>query len=195
MIQENAIVRGNSDHYGKNDKPRVLLIGDSVVSNFYEKLRDKLSDVCYIDCAGFSYSFDNKLFTAISECYIKYNNYSLVLFASGVNGLHIQPRLYRPRLEKLLSKANEHSKIAIATIPLVLNPNTTRPHSQWGKRLEERNAYIVNLAQSEGYTVCDLYKTSLAIPYELRMPDGIHYLPTGEGPLSETVAQTIISLL
>ena len=82
------------DEADKTDKPRVLLVGDSITRGYQEIVRELLSDVCYVDYLATSYAIDNKLYSTLVEDFAKNSDYAVVHFNHGLHGIHMSPRTY-----------------------------------------------------------------------------------------------------
>ena len=90
------------DHADEADKPRVLLVGDSITRGYESIVRERLKDVAYVDYLSTSYAVDNKLFSTMVEAFCKNSDYALVHFNHGLHGFHMSPRTYKSKIKNLL---------------------------------------------------------------------------------------------
>ena len=179
------------DDAGKNDLPRVLLVGDSITYNYQEKVRELLRGVCYVDYISTSYAIDTKMYNHLVYDFMTDDEYALIHFNHGLHGIHLCKRSYQSRVKSLLSKVENGRKIVLATSTIVYKEGNKRLDGAWMKRVKERNAAVLEIAAEKGYAVDDLYSVSVGIPKENRYVDGTHYLPDGYAVFAETVAKCI----
>ena len=92
------------DEADKTDKPRVLLIGDSITYGYQAIVRELLHDFCYVDFLATSYAADNKLFSTLVEDFAKNSDYAIVHFNHGLHGIHMSKRTYEKLAFKTLGK-------------------------------------------------------------------------------------------
>ena len=74
------------DEADRTDKPRVLLIGDSITYGYQAIVRELLKDVCYVDYIATSYAADNKLYTLLVEGMAKNSDYDVIHFNRRLQG-------------------------------------------------------------------------------------------------------------
>ena len=179
------------DETGKDDLPRVLLVGDSITHNYQEKVRELLRGVCYVDYISTSYAIDARIYNHLVYDFMTDSNYALIHFNHGLHGIHLPKRSYKSKLAKLLSKVDKDVKMILTTSTVVYKEGNKRLDNAWMKRVKERNAAVCELASEKGYAIDDLYSVSVSIPKEYRDVDGTHYLPEGYAMLAEKVAECI----
>ena len=173
------------------DLPRVLLVGDSITHNYQEKVRELLRGVCYVDYISTSYAIDTKIYHHLIYSFMTDSKYDLIHFNNGLHGIHLSKRSYASRLEKLLAKVGKNVKLVLTTSTIVYREGNKRLDGAWMKRVRERNAAVLELAEKKGYAVDDLYPVSVSIPKEYRYVDGTHYLKEGYDILAAAVAEKI----
>lgn len=173
------------------DKPRVLLVGDSITHNYQEKVREKLKDLCYVDYVSTAYAIDAKIYENLVKSFIQDTNYALIHFNNGLHGIHIQKRSYKKLLQKMLSYIPNDTKTTLALSTCVYKEGNKRFDTKWQKRVKERNEAMNEIAQEKSYKVDDLYSQSLSIAKSDRYPDGTHYQESGYEILATAVAEFI----
>ena len=183
------------DEADKTDKPRVLLVGDSITRGYEAIVRELLSDVCYVDYLATSYAADNKLFSVLVEDFAKNSNYSAVHFNHGLHGIQMCPRTYKSKVKNLLLRLSQNSKIILAETTVVYKEGNKRPDPVWKKRVTERNEVVAELVTELECAWDRLYDVSVSIPKELRSSDGMHYQVAGYEILADSVAKSILKVL
>ena len=66
------------DRTDKNDRPRVLLIGDSICNGYEETVRKLLDGECYVDYLATSHSVDSDFYRAMVGGIAKASKYDLI---------------------------------------------------------------------------------------------------------------------
>ena len=183
------------DEADKTDKPRVLLVGDSIAYGYSAIVRELLRDVCYVDCLATSYAADNKLFSVLVEDFAKNSDYAIVHFNHGLHGVQMCPRTYKSKIKNLLLRLSERSKIILADTTVVYKEGNKRQDPVWKKRVTERNEIVGELVTELGCAWNTLYEVSVGIPVEERSADGVHYEPSGYETLADAVAKKILKTL
>ena len=197
MMQKERFEWINSwcDEADKTDKPRVLLVGDSITYGYQAIVRELLKDVCYVDCLATSYAADNKLYSVLVEDFAKNSDYKIVHFNHGLHGVQMCPRTYKSKIKNLLVRLEENSKIILADTTIAYREGNKRQDPVWRKRINERNEIVAELVTELGCAWDALYEVSLHIPVEDRAADGVHYEPAGYEILADSVAKSILKLL
>ena len=175
----------------QSDKPRVLLVGDSITQGYQTEVRKSLDGVAYVDHIATSYAIDSKIYNTLIENFAADSDYAIVHFNHGLHGIHISARTYKSRMKKLLGKLGKKSKIILANTTLVYEDGNRKRHAKWMKRVHERNEVVKELCAEYGYALDDLYSVSLAIDKTCRDEDGTHYLAAGYQTLASSVVESI----
>jgi acyl-CoA thioesterase-1 len=183
------------DEADKTDKPRVLLIGDSITCGYQAIVRELLRDVCYVDYIATSYAADNKYYTTLIEGFAKNSRYAVVHFSHGLHGVQMCPRTFKSKIKALLQRLAENSKVILAEITVKYREGNKRADPIWRKRITERNDVIAELITELDYDWNRLYEVSLKSPMSARDADGVHYLPDGYEILADAVAKSILKKL
>ena len=177
------------------DKPRVLLVGDSITRAYQAIVRELLKDFCYVDYIATSYAVDNKLYPALVENFAKNSDYKIVHFNHGLHGIHMAPRTYKSKMKNLLLRLGEKSKIILAETTIVYKEGNKRLDKTWMRRVNERNEIVAELVTELDCEWDKLYSVSEKIPVEYRAQDGTHYEKGGYELLADSVAKSILRIL
>ena len=183
------------DEADKTDKPRVLLVGDSITHGYQAIVRELLQGVCYVDYIATSYAADNKLYIDLIEAFAKNSRYAVVHFSHGLHGVQMCPRTYKSKIKGLLLRLQEKSKIILAETTVAYREGNKRADPIWRKRITERNEIVAELITELGCEWDQLYDVSLKIPLSAREDDGVHYLDAGYEILADSVAKTILKVI
>jgi len=183
------------DYADKTDKPRVLLVGDSITRGYQAIVRELLKDVAYVDYLSTSYAVDNKLYGQLVEGMAKNSDYALIHFNHGLHGFHMTPRTYKSKLKNLLVRMRGKAKLVLAETTVVYKEGNKRLHTGWKKRVNERNEIIGELATELDAELNRLYAVSESISKEDRAQDGTHYAKQGYEKLASAVAETVKKFL
>ena len=197
MIQKERFEWINSwcDEADKSDKPRILLVGDSITCGYQSIVRELLKDVCYVDYLATSYAVDNKLYSVLVEDFARNSDYAIVHFNHGLHGVHMCPRTYKSKIKNLLLRLSARSKIILADTTIAYKEGNKRQDPVWKKRVSERNEIVAELVTELGCAWDALYEVSVKIPVEDRSADGVHYEPSGYEILADSVAKSVLRLL
>ena len=183
------------DETDKTDKPRVLLIGDSITVGYQAIVRELLVDVCYVDYVATSYAIDNKIYSVIVEEIAKNSHYDIIPFNHGLHGIHMCPRTYKSKIRNLLARIKGNSKIILAESTIVYREGNKKLNREWMRRVDERNENIAELVTELDCEWDKLFTVSENIPMEERNEDGVHYKAGGYELLADSVAKSILRIL
>ena len=183
------------DEADKNDKPRVLLIGDSITYGYQAIVRELLRDFCYVDFIATSYAIDNKIYASVVEEFVKNSDYKIIHFNHGLHGIHMSPRTYKSKIKNLLLRVGKGSKIILAESTVVYREGNKRLDREWMRRVNERNEIVAELITELDCAWDKLFSISEKMPTEYREEDGTHYKAAGYELLADSVAKSILRLL
>ena len=179
------------DYANKEDAPRALLIGDSIMRSYQELVREDLRGVCYVDYISTSYALDNPIYKSVIVGMAKNSAYDLILFNFGLHGGHINARSYAARYAKVLDALRQEAPVIPIMTTTVYKKDSKRLDPVWRKKCAARNAAVWKLAEERNLVVCDLFSVCDSIPYEMRSPDGYHFKEDGRRILGDRVSETI----
>ena len=179
------------DYATKNDKGRVLLIGDSIVRAYQEIVRKKLGDLCYVDYISTSYALDNPIYKKIILEMAKNSHYDLILYNFGLHGGHICARSYHARYAKMVDELAKCAPVIPITTTTVYRHGANKLDPVWKKKCAARNAALWSIAEERELAVCDLFAVCTDMPYSMRTADGYHFTAEGSELLADTVCRVI----
>lgn len=180
-----------SDNTNNYDLPRVLLIGDSITNGYQQIVREALKGEYYVDYIATSYTLNSGFFFKLVVNYINNNKYDIIHLNQGLHGFSMSKKTYKEKLKKLINKIPSSSKVVLAESTIVKKIGNKAIDKKWGKKLDERNASINELAKEMDLSINHLYEVSKNIPNDLRNEDGIHYLYDGY----QTLAKEVVSVI
>ena len=180
-----------SDYARNTDKPRVLLIGDSIVRAYQEIVRKELREECYVDYISTSYALDNPFYKKLLLEMAKNAHYDLILYNFGLHGGHICARSYRAGYAKMVDALAKLAPVIPMTTTTVYRHSMNKLDPVWKKKCAARNAAVFAIAEERKLPVCDLFAVCADIPYGMRTADGYHFTEDGSKKLAEAVLHTI----
>lgn len=157
----------------QTDKPRVLLIGDSITKGYYKSASAILGEEAY--CVRFTTSAcvaDPAFHVQLQAMFTQYE-YDVIHFNNGLHGAKYTEEEYRAGYEKALKyiqKESPSSKIILA-LSTPLNSQSNMNHMN--PRITERNRIVQELGRIFGAEINDLHSISKDHPeYYI---DAYHY--------------------
>ena len=183
-------IRSWSDYAPNEDKPRVLLIGDSITNGYNEQVRELLRDVCYVDFFATSYTIESCVYLANVRAMIADAKYDLVHFNFGLHGFHLGRDEYKARVRALAEEiALECKTVLVSSTPI--RAQKSNDLDKKNDAVIERNEAVAEIAAECGFTVDDLYPVAKNFAFELVTGDGFHYTTDGYKALAEVVSECI----
>ncbi len=182
------------DDTGRDDLPRVLLIGDSITHGYQGKVRDLLKDRCQVDYIATSYAVDCLFFNQLITDFAADSRYDVVHFNHGLHGMHMTTAVYEAAMDILASRLAMNSKVIFVTSTKTYKPGTIETTDR-DPLVKERNEAVVRLAEKYGSTVDDLYAVSDSLPMDAYSQDGTHFADPGYTALAKAVADSITAVL
>ena len=107
----------------------------------------------------------------------------------------MSPRTYKSKIKNLLLRIGERSKLVLAETTIVYREGNKRIHTEWKKRISERNEILGELATELDAELDRLFSVSEKIPKEYRHADGTHYEKQGYETLANAVADCVQALI
>ncbi len=191
MKEQFEWVQSWSDEADKDDRPRVLLVGDSITRGYESFVREALRGVCYVDYFATSYAADTAMYRTLLLSFAVDCPYELIHFNHGLHGKHLTREEYAQAVEGLLRQLHPLKGLLLATTTFVRRMYTQEPDETWAEKVAERNAALREIAKRLDCPVNDLYTLSRAMPPEEYSFDGVHYEAAGYRRLGERVAQCV----
>ncbi len=181
------------DYANREEMPRILLIGDSIVRSYQDLVREDLRDVCYVDYISTSYGLDNPIYKKVIGEMARNSKYDLILFNFGLHAGHICARSYASRYAKMVDELLKNAPVMPITTTTVYKNGANKLDTVWKKKCAARNDAVWKIAEEKKLTVCDLFSECAKISYEMRTADGYHFKDDGRRILADAVTKTIRS--
>jgi hypothetical protein len=187
-IEDTDWISIRHENADKNDLPRVLMIGDSILGNYRQQVLNSLQDKAYISSLGTSACFGNPMFDLQLELVLKQCDYDVIHINNGLHGLSLPLDDYKKGMERVYNRLQKTGARVIIT--------TTTPQAKGmvGKsdRIIDRNKTAQDFAPLYGYEINDLF--SLVMKQDNRQDlfiDSVHYNEKGASILAQQVAAKI----
>lgn len=177
------------DVYRQNDKPRILIIGDSICWGYHADVQAELGDDYYVDVVANSFdSADPQLIPCINILLENYD-YDIVHFNVGIHtSPHEAQTSYRENVYNILKTIrdnNPDTRVVFATTTTVTRDNS--PSSD----ITQLNQWGSDAAEELGLLVDDLY--TLVIRERPQKGDQYHF--SDQGPIARQIAQMCRDIL
>lgn len=183
-------IRSWSDYAPNTDKPRVLLIGDSITNGYNEHVRELLREVCYVDFFATSYTIESCVYLANVRAMIADAKYDLVHFNFGLHGFHLGRDEYKARVRALAEEiALECKTVLVTSTPI--RAQKSNDLDAKNAIVIERNEAVAEIAKECGFAVDELYSVARDLAFELTAGDGYHYTTDGYKALAAVVADCV----
>jgi hypothetical protein len=177
----------------KNDKPRILLIGDSITKAYYRSVYKHLGGKAY--CAKFTTSAcvsDPAFHKQLKTMFCQYK-YAVIHFNNGLHGIGCTKEKYRVGYEKALKLIKKQSPTAILVLALSTPVQSTSDNKHLNSLVDDRNKIVLELAKKYGAEINDLHSISKDHPEYFR--DTYHYKENAIELQAMQVSKTINKLL
>lgn len=198
-----AAARGASPwglHQAERDdgKPRVLLIGDSIMIGYRRFVAAELGPGVVVDDWATSVHIACKGVTQELEKILAARAYDVIHFNHGLHGFGDRipagqyPVLLRQYAKRLKELAPTATIIWASTTPVWMKDSDTQLDESpaWNGLVRSRNAMAAEIMAEEGILVNDLYSVCLREP-GLAKGDRMHYNPRGQEVQGRHIAATI----
>ena len=174
------------------DKPRVLLIGDSILKGYYETTTTHLKGQAYCARLATSYCVADPAFHDQLETMLTQYEYSVIHFNNGLHGMGYTEEAYEKGFEKAIKLIKKKSK---AKVVLVLSTplRSTSDKDHLNPRIDERNNIVRRLAKKYGASVNNLHSISKGLPEYYKDP--YHFNTEAIALQGKQVADTIEGLI
>jgi hypothetical protein len=181
----------------QTDKPRVLLIGDSITEAYSGAVEKQLKESAYVARLATSKSLGDPAFLEEVALVLRNASFRVIHFNNGLHGEGYGEEEYRrdyARLLKILKAGAPGGKLICATTTGQRRPQHLEQFSPFHQRIQTRNAIARELAGKEGIPVNDLFGLVAGHP-EYYSDDGTHFKPVGVEAAGRQVAGMILAAL
>lgn len=180
------------------DKPRVLLIGDSIVRGYYNGVEKELGDRA--NCARFTTSkfAGHPDFLDELGLILRRFSFDVIHVNNGLHGWDYTEDQYREAIRDLLAmlkrEAPDAKLVWCMSTPWRDSQDLSRFDEEKNPRVQARNAIAAELAAEAGIPITDLYALS-ADRQDHFASDGVHYNEEGRAAQATLVAEAIAKQL
>jgi len=179
------------------DLPRVLLLGDSITSNYYDSVCRHLKGKAYVVRLATSFFVTDPMLLHQVKSVLAAMKFDVVQFNNGLHGWDHSESEFEKGLPVLLQTIRDgapNAKVMWATITPMSQGGHLDQADNRMPRVKERNRLALGLMTKENIPVDDLY--ALMEPHaDLHVPDGTHWTSQGEDLQGAQVADQITKLL
>ena len=175
----------------RDDLPRVLTIGDSILCGYRERVQQKLAGQVYVDQFATSKFAADPFFEKELALYAEAYPYACIHFNHGLHGLTFPPERYAECYERTLRYLlSLCPRVILALSPPITVPGRQDTLDPLNEVVVRRNEIVRGLAERYQLPLNDLYTPMLGHP-EYRSGDGYHYLDAGREAQAALVAGKI----
>lgn len=184
----------------QDDKPRVLLIGDSITRGYQPFVSRQLEDRLYVSMVATSKAVDHPDFQTEMQYGWSHGGYtySLIHWNNGLHGWHLSAEAYKEGLKRqvefILSQQPSVKLVLALSTPVWIKKQTERLNQERNDIVQCKNEAVIQVAEQYALSVNDLYTAVVDHP-EYRTDDGVHYNERGKRQLGEHVTTMILSCL
>jgi acetyl esterase/lipase len=180
--------------------PRVLLVGNSICSGYYQKVRELLKGKANVDAWTTGSNIRKPSIAEDQRKSLSYGPYDVVHFNTGLHALgnRIPAEEYEPLLRKYVEnyrKMSPNSKLIWASITPIRKKGTTILDDEGDNKLiTTRNPIAAKIMAEFGIPVNDLY--SLAVQHlDLGKQDGTHWLDEASWIFARQIAKNVMDVI
>lgn len=184
----------------RRDKPRVLLIGDSITRAYRPKVNQLLKEAAYVDMLATSRAADNPSLKHEIGYVLSQEDFSykVIHFNSGIHGMHLSDQEYQRGLEEAVKYIIENCPkarliLALST-PATIEGRKEVINTELTGKLINRNNAMRLIGNKYNLPIDDLYTPMLG-KSEYRAGDGLHYNEVGENAQADIVAEKVMEFL
>lgn len=175
-------------------KPRILIIGDSISCGYRSLVNRELEGNIYADGLGTSKSLDNEHFQKLID-YVagQQKNCKLIQFNNGLHGWHLSKEAYKEYylgFVKYFKEKHADKKLVLALSTPVRKREDLSQLAERNAEVILRNQAVLEIAESEGIIVNDLYSLVIDHP-EYHSADGVHLTEEGYTVLAKQCVKVI----
>ena len=178
----------------KVDRPRVLLIGDSITRGYFDKVEREVGERAYLSRWTTSRSVCDPVFFQELRLMLGQYSYAVIHFNNGLHGWGYSEEEYKKGLtaffDALQELAPQAKLVWTATTP-VREDSSMGPHT---KRVLERNRIAAELAGQRDIPTDDLC-TAMHGQEGFYSSDGVHFNEEGKKVQAAQVAASVIACL
>lgn len=177
----------------QNDLPKVLLVGDSIVMGYYQRVAEGLKDKAYCARLATSKSLGDPALLDEVKLVLSQYPFAVIHFNNGLHGWGYTEDQYEDAFPDLLATLRQsvpQAKLIWATITPVRQAKQLDRLDPLTIRVQARNDVAEELVKKAGIPIDDLYTVVEKHP-EYYSNDGVHFNPKGVAALAEQVVKSV----
>jgi hypothetical protein len=181
----------------RNDLPKVLLIGDSIVVGYSQRVADALKDKAYCCRLSTSKSLGDPAYLEEVKLVVSQYPFAVIHFNNGLHGWGYTEEQYQeafPKLLALLRQSAPQAKLIWATTTPVRTAKQVDQVNERTDRVRARNRIAEQFVKKSGIATDDLFRIAENRP-EYYSQDGVHFNQKGVAALAEQVTECITKAL
>ena len=179
------------------DRPRVLLIGDSITRGYFKTVEDKLAGKAIVCRLATSKSLGDPGLLDEVKLVIGQAKFDVIHFNNGMHGWGYTEEEYAralPELVAVLRKGATEAKLICATTTPVRVSGKVEQIDPKTERVKARNKSVTEVMDKENIPVDDLFSV-VVDKADWFSTDGVHLNAKGSTALGEQVAAQVLKLL
>jgi hypothetical protein len=176
----------------KDDLPRVLLVGDSIVGAYSNKVSELLKGKVYCSWLTTSRCLGDPVFDQELELMLSEYDYDVIHFNNGLHGQPFTLEQYAEAMERVLPRLQETGAVVIWRTTTPIRP-VAGNHAEGQTKVDERNAIAGKLAKRFKIEVDDV--AALTKGKAELFADNVHYKKEGINLQAEHIAKTILKII
>lgn len=186
-------------HANETNRPRVLLIGDSIVRDYYPEVEKRLYGKALVARLATSRFVADPVLLKEIELVLEGTRFDVILFNNGMHGWQHGEEAYRKAFPGLIKAIRAHApeaRLIWANTTTLrdgkgVNGDTKAEYSD--ERIAARNALAAEIVAAENIPIVDLNAAVIGRP-EFHS-DNVHFNGQGDGILAAQVSAAIEKLL
>jgi hypothetical protein len=164
----------------ETSKPRMLLVGDSIVAGHGAQVYELLKESLCVDFFATSKHITNSDYMSDLDFMLHKSSYELILFNNGLHGFDVDDKYYKKSLFDALSYLKTKTPcLCWRSSTPILSTDLNDFHSEKNPRVISRNSDADQVAYSLKLASLDIY-TPMAENKSLFCQDAVHYTPEGQ---------------
>ena len=175
-------------------RPRVLLIGDSIVVGYHGEVSKLLKGKANVDMLATSKCIADPAFLKETELATEGYDHDVIHFNNGLHGWHVTEEEYASHLARYVKQlrrlAPKAKLIWGSTTPVSVSRDPTKLSPQKNPRVIRLNRIAADVMQANHIPINDLYGLVVG-KADLRAADGFHYNRKGHAVQGKAVAEMV----
>jgi lysophospholipase L1-like esterase len=178
----------------KSDKPRVLLIGDSICQGYSGTVEMALAGKAYVARLSTSRGIADPVLMDEIRALVRHHHFAVIHFNNGLHAIAYSAAEYEAGLKQvmdMLRKEGQGAKLVLSTSTFVQPGYSSWKSDDWNRQMvESRNEIVHKVAKTEHFSVDDLCAVTKDHP-EYYAGDKIHFNAKGYSVLGGQVAASV----